>query len=43
VPTDAFAPADLDVLDGMVVVEGQRAVLTRRGRLMANEVSLRLR
>jgi oxygen-independent coproporphyrinogen-3 oxidase len=43
VPAEAFSTADLDLLDGLVVVDGGRAVLTRRGRLMANEVSLRLR
>lgn len=34
---------DLDDLDGLVEVEGHRVVLTRAGRLLANEVSLRLR
>jgi oxygen-independent coproporphyrinogen-3 oxidase len=29
-------------LDGLVVVRGERAVLTRRGRMLANEVALRL-
>ena len=43
VPVEAFSTVDLDLLDGLVVVEDGRAVLTRRGRLMANEVSLRLR
>ncbi len=43
VPAEAFSAADLDLLDGLVVVDDGRAVLTRRGRLMANEVSLRLR
>lgn len=43
VPIDAFDRADLDLLDGLVEVAEGRAVLTRRGRLMANEVSLRLR
>ena len=32
-----------DGLDGFVESRGERVVLTRRGRLMANEVSLRLR
>lgn len=40
VPTSSL---DLDDLEGLVVVEGQRARLTRAGRLLANEVSLRLR
>ena len=43
VPIDAFDRADLDLLDGLVEMAEGRAVLTRRGRLMANEVSLRLR
>jgi oxygen-independent coproporphyrinogen-3 oxidase len=43
VPADAFSTTDLELLDGLVVVDRGRAVLTRRGRLMANEVSLRLR
>jgi putative oxygen-independent coproporphyrinogen III oxidase len=34
---------DLDGLEGLVVVDGERARLTRTGRLLANEVSLRLR
>jgi oxygen-independent coproporphyrinogen-3 oxidase len=34
---------DLDGLDELVVVDGDRARLTRTGRLLANEVSLRLR
>jgi putative oxygen-independent coproporphyrinogen III oxidase len=40
VPIDALV---LDNLEGLVEVEGDRVVLTRGGRLMANEVSLRLR
>ena len=31
-----------DELDGFIEVAGDRVVLTRKGRLMANEVSLRL-
>jgi oxygen-independent coproporphyrinogen-3 oxidase len=41
----AGVPAEtlpLDLLDGLVTVEEDRAVLTRRGRLLANEVALRL-
>lgn len=34
---------DLTDLDGLVVVDGDRVRLTRAGRLLANEVSLRLR
>lgn len=34
---------DVDALPGLVEPRGERVVLTRRGRLMANEVSVRLR
>jgi oxygen-independent coproporphyrinogen-3 oxidase len=34
---------DLDGLEDIVIVHGGRATLTRRGRLLANEVSMRLR
>lgn len=37
------AALDADGLDGLVEVEGERVRLTRHGRLLANEVSLRLR
>ena len=40
VPAEAL---DVDGLDGLVVADGQRVRLTRTGRLLANEVSLRLR
>lgn len=40
VPADAL---DTDGLDDLVVSDGVRVRLTRRGRLLANEVSLRLR
>ncbi len=40
VPVDALDVADLD---GLVVSDGERVRLTRTGRLLANEVSLRLR
>ncbi len=40
VPTDAL---DVDGLDGLVTTDGERVRLTRAGRLLANEVSLRLR
>jgi len=43
VPAGSFSDHDLAVLDGLVEANGNRLVLTRRGRLMANEVSLRLR
>jgi putative oxygen-independent coproporphyrinogen III oxidase len=40
VPIDALNPAELE---GIVEVRGDRVVLTRRGRLLANDVSLRLK
>jgi putative oxygen-independent coproporphyrinogen III oxidase len=40
VPASAL---DLDGLEGLVVEDGDRVRLTRNGRLLANEVSLRLR
>jgi putative oxygen-independent coproporphyrinogen III oxidase len=40
VPVSAL---DIEGLEGLVVADGQRVRLTRNGRLMANEVSLRLR
>lgn len=36
------AALDADGLDGLVEVDGERVRLTRQGRLLANEVSLRL-
>jgi oxygen-independent coproporphyrinogen-3 oxidase len=39
----AAAAIDIDGLDDLVATEGERVVLTRRGRLLANEVSLRVR
>jgi putative oxygen-independent coproporphyrinogen III oxidase len=41
VPVDAFD--DLESLDGMIDVRDGRAVLTLRGRLLANQVATRLR
>ncbi len=46
VPAEAFAPETLELLDGLVAPHPDRPgrlSLTRAGRLMANEVSLRLR
>ncbi len=45
VPSDAFAPDDFGALlaGGLIVAEGDRAVLTMKGRLMANAVSHYLR
>ncbi len=40
VPSSAL---DLDGLDGLVETDGERVRLTRNGRLLANEVSMRLR
>lgn len=34
---------DTEALEGLVTVEGDRVVLTRNGRLLANDVSLRLK
>jgi oxygen-independent coproporphyrinogen-3 oxidase len=43
VPADALPWADDESLDGLVRMSGERAVLTEAGRLLANEVALRLR
>lgn len=43
VASDAFDPVDLDLLEGLVDQVDGRCVLTRSGRLLANEVSLRVR
>ena len=40
---DALDPADVEVLAGLVEARGDRWVLTAEGRLLANEVALRLR
>ena len=40
VPVSAL---DVDGLEGLVLVDGERVRLTRTGRLLANEVSMRLR
>jgi len=42
VPVDAFPAAALDTLAGLVERRGARVVLTPQGRLLANEVALRL-
>jgi oxygen-independent coproporphyrinogen-3 oxidase len=42
VPASAFAADTLDLLDGLVERRGDRVVLTPNGRLLANEVALRL-
>ena len=43
VPAGALDRADLEELNGLVESDGTRVRLTRTGRLLANEVSLRLR
>lgn len=43
VPVEALAPEDLEELAGLVVVDSGRARLTRDGRLVANEIAVRLR
>lgn len=43
VPATAFDPADVDRLAGLVEPRGGCLVLTPRGRLLANEVAVRLR
>lgn len=42
VPVAALSADDRDALAGLVDVQGDRVVLTRPGRLLANEVSVRL-
>lgn len=42
VPTAAFSPDDRSLLEGLIELHEERYVLTRAGRLMANEVSMRL-
>jgi oxygen-independent coproporphyrinogen-3 oxidase len=42
VPLDALDPSDLAALDGLVEQRDSRLVLTPRGRLLANEVALRV-
>ena len=43
VPVSALAPEDREELEDLVVPSGDRLVLSVRGRLLANEVALRLR
>lgn len=43
VPAAAFGPDDALSLEGLIEPVGSRWVLTRAGRLLANEVSLRIR
>lgn len=45
VPADAFSPADVALLEerGLVSVQEKRVVLSATGRLLANQVAMRLR
>lgn len=43
VPIDALDPTDLELVGHLVVVDGARVRLTVEGRLLANEVAVRLR
>ena len=43
VPISALAEQDRELMSELITQVGDRLVLTRAGRLMANEVSLRLR
>ena len=43
VPSGALPGDDLRELDGLVVDDGERLRLTPQGRLLANEVAVRLR
>jgi putative oxygen-independent coproporphyrinogen III oxidase len=43
VPDGALSGSDHDALAGLIERHGERVVLTTRGRLLANEVALRLR
>jgi coproporphyrinogen III oxidase-like Fe-S oxidoreductase len=43
VPVDALSAEDTEALDGLVERAGDRVVLTRAGRMLANEVAVRLR
>ena len=43
VPADSLAPEDRADLDDLVVDDGDRVRLTVSGRLLANEVAVRLR
>ena len=42
VPIDSFSEADLDEMSELLERHEDRIVLTRAGRLLANEVALRL-
>ena len=42
VEQSALSESDIELLEGLIEVEGGRIVLTRRGRMLANEVIVRL-
>ena len=43
VPSESLAEDDIDDLDGLIIQDGDRLRLTIEGRLLANEVAVRLR
>ena len=43
VPVDSFSVSDLELMSELVLINNGQVTLTRAGRLMANEVALRLR
>ena len=43
VPRDALSDADLQLLEPLIVIDGESIVLSTEGRLLANEVAVRLR
>jgi oxygen-independent coproporphyrinogen-3 oxidase len=43
VPVDSLSSSDRDLLDPLIVIEGETLVLSAEGRLLANEVAIRLR
>lgn len=43
VPREALSDADLQLLEPLIVIDGESVVLSAEGRLLANEVAVRLR
>ena len=43
VPREALSDADLQLLEPLIVIDGESIVLSTEGRLLANEVAVRLR
>ena len=43
VPADSLSTSDRELLDPLIVVDGENLVLSTEGRLLANEVAIRLR